>query len=167
MCARRAGFLIQLLFRERKDCRKKEAFLIRNASFSLAGEEGFEPSTKVLETHVLPLHHSPVQRVYYTAGAENCQPHFSGKRFAPAGCRREGFSCGFQAGFCHCFRIVFCADGLLTGVFSGAIMQPFKGHSRKTCCDGTPCREPLTLETGQAMRRNSFREPQPEGRTAW
>ena len=26
----------------------------------MAGEEGFEPSTKVLETHVLPLHHSPI-----------------------------------------------------------------------------------------------------------
>ena len=28
--------------------------------FAEAGEEGFEPSTKVLETHVLPLHHSPI-----------------------------------------------------------------------------------------------------------
>ena len=27
--------------------------------FILAGAEGFEPSTKVLETHVLPLHHAP------------------------------------------------------------------------------------------------------------
>ena len=26
---------------------------------SLAGAEGLEPSTKVLETHVLPLHHAP------------------------------------------------------------------------------------------------------------
>ena len=25
-----------------------------------AGAEGFEPSTKVLETHVLPLHHAPM-----------------------------------------------------------------------------------------------------------
>ena len=25
----------------------------------LAGAEGLEPSTKVLETHVLPLHHTP------------------------------------------------------------------------------------------------------------
>jgi hypothetical protein len=25
----------------------------------LAGAEGLEPSTKVLETHVLPLHHAP------------------------------------------------------------------------------------------------------------
>ena len=25
----------------------------------MAGAEGFEPSTKVLETHVLPLHHAP------------------------------------------------------------------------------------------------------------
>ena len=28
-------------------------------AFHLAGAEGFEPSTKVLETHVLPLHHAP------------------------------------------------------------------------------------------------------------
>ena len=27
--------------------------------FILAGAEGLEPSTKVLETHVLPLHHAP------------------------------------------------------------------------------------------------------------
>ena len=26
---------------------------------ALAGAEGLEPSTKVLETHVLPLHHTP------------------------------------------------------------------------------------------------------------
>lgn len=26
---------------------------------SVAGAEGLEPSTKVLETHVLPLHHAP------------------------------------------------------------------------------------------------------------
>ena len=26
----------------------------------MAGAEGFEPSTKVLETHVLPLHHAPI-----------------------------------------------------------------------------------------------------------
>ena len=26
----------------------------------MAGAEGFEPSTKVLETHVLPLHHAPL-----------------------------------------------------------------------------------------------------------
>ena len=25
----------------------------------MAGAEGLEPSTKVLETHVLPLHHTP------------------------------------------------------------------------------------------------------------
>ena len=28
----------------------------------LAGAEGLEPSTKVLETHVLPLHHAPMCR---------------------------------------------------------------------------------------------------------
>ena len=32
---------------------------IRSAGFLRAGAEGFEPSTKVLETHVLPLHHAP------------------------------------------------------------------------------------------------------------
>ena len=26
----------------------------------MAGAEGLEPSTKVLETHVLPLHHAPM-----------------------------------------------------------------------------------------------------------
>gem|GEM_PF-4552855 len=31
---------------------------------SLAGEEGIEPSTTVLETDVIPLHHSPVHRLY-------------------------------------------------------------------------------------------------------
>ena len=31
----------------------------RVEAFHLAGAEGFEPSTKVLETHVLPLHHAP------------------------------------------------------------------------------------------------------------
>ena len=28
----------------------------------MAGAEGLEPSTKVLETHVLPLHHAPTER---------------------------------------------------------------------------------------------------------
>ncbi len=27
----------------------------------MAGAEGLEPSTKVLETHVLPLHHAPTR----------------------------------------------------------------------------------------------------------
>ena len=42
----------------------------------MAGEEGFEPSTKVLETHVLPLHHSPIARQhgYYTRPRRKCQP---------------------------------------------------------------------------------------------
>ena len=31
-----------------------------DGGFLLAGAEGFEPSTKVLETHVLPLHHAPI-----------------------------------------------------------------------------------------------------------
>ncbi len=32
----------------------------QGGDFFLAGAEGFEPSTKVLETHVLPLHHAPI-----------------------------------------------------------------------------------------------------------
>ena len=40
---------------------------------SLAGAEGLEPSTKVLETHVLPLHHAPKHFVYYTRECRNCQ----------------------------------------------------------------------------------------------
>ena len=31
-----------------------------SGGFRVAGAEGFEPSTKVLETHVLPLHHAPI-----------------------------------------------------------------------------------------------------------
>ena len=37
---------------------RKRAFLFQKSSL-LAGAEGLEPSTKVLETHVLPLHHTP------------------------------------------------------------------------------------------------------------
>ena len=46
--------------------------------FCLAGAEGFEPSTKVLETHVLPLHHAPkltTVKIIRT-GKENVK-HFS------------------------------------------------------------------------------------------
>ena len=32
----------------------------------MAGAEGLEPSTKVLETHVLPLHHAPQHFFHYT-----------------------------------------------------------------------------------------------------
>ena len=40
----------------------------------MAGAEGLEPSTKVLETHVLPLHHAPMhiacnKKEYNTAGS--------------------------------------------------------------------------------------------------
>ena len=40
----------------------------------MAGAEGLEPSTKVLETHVLPLHHAPMhitcnEKEYNTAGS--------------------------------------------------------------------------------------------------
>ena len=37
---------------------EKELFFFKKSSL-LAGAEGLEPSTKVLETHVLPLHHTP------------------------------------------------------------------------------------------------------------
>ena len=40
-------------------CKKR---IKKSAAFAtdlLAGAEGLEPSTKVLETHVLPLHHTP------------------------------------------------------------------------------------------------------------
>ena len=45
----------------------------------MAGAEGLEPSTKVLETHVLPLHHAPMSlaipanKGYYTGIARKCQ----------------------------------------------------------------------------------------------
>ena len=41
----------------------------------MAGAEGFEPSTKVLETHVLPLHHAPLSfdNGYYTEDGMDCQ----------------------------------------------------------------------------------------------
>ena len=44
------------------------------SAFCMAGAEGLEPSTKVLETHVLPLHHAPTQRLYYTRDSAFCQP---------------------------------------------------------------------------------------------
>ena len=40
---------------------------------SLAGAEGLEPSTKVLETHVLPLHHAPKRKNDYTCIVVFCQ----------------------------------------------------------------------------------------------
>ena len=40
----------------------------------MAGAEGFEPSTKVLETHVLPLHHAPNHNVRnYMRKVQSCQ----------------------------------------------------------------------------------------------
>ena len=41
------------------DDNKKRAISLSKLLFFLAGAEGLEPSTKVLETHVLPLHHTP------------------------------------------------------------------------------------------------------------
>ena len=43
-----------------KNIKKRTETLYQSFSPFMAGEEGFEPSTKVLETHVLPLHHSPI-----------------------------------------------------------------------------------------------------------
>ena len=40
--------------------RKKPYNSMVTRLLSCAGAEGFEPSTKVLETHVLPLHHAPI-----------------------------------------------------------------------------------------------------------
>ena len=47
--------------------KRKNADSLESA-FSLAGALGLEPRTKVLETHVLPLHHTPMcheQDIYY------------------------------------------------------------------------------------------------------
>ena len=41
------------------DDNKKRAISLSKLLFFLAGAVGFEPTTKVLETHVLPLHHAP------------------------------------------------------------------------------------------------------------
>ena len=48
------------------DDNKKRAESLSKLLFFLAGAVGFEPTTKVLETHVLPLHHAPwhVKEVY-------------------------------------------------------------------------------------------------------
>ena len=51
----------------------------------MAGAEGLEPSTKVLETHVLPLHHAPSlfsERVLlYPCRSEMSIPFFKKTRF--------------------------------------------------------------------------------------
>ena len=54
-------------------CQKIKKSLSFLEKAPLAGAEGFEPSTKVLETHVLPLHHAPWQCSDYTAYARGCQ----------------------------------------------------------------------------------------------
>ena len=43
--------------------------------FILAGVEGLEPSRTVLETGMLPLHHTPISKVlvYYTICCYKCQ----------------------------------------------------------------------------------------------
>ena len=40
--------------------KKNSSFFVETAVSQVAGAEGLEPSTKVLETHVLPLHHTPM-----------------------------------------------------------------------------------------------------------
>ena len=47
-------------------------------SFVLAGVEGLEPSRTVLETGMLPLHHTPIYLLpkYYTKKAHSCQAFF-------------------------------------------------------------------------------------------
>ena len=47
---------MQHLFTSRQHSRKLRCSDVLRG----AGAEGFEPSTKVLETHVLPLHHAPI-----------------------------------------------------------------------------------------------------------
>ena len=39
--------------------KKSSGALYQKLPDDMAGAEGLEPSTKVLETHVLPLHHAP------------------------------------------------------------------------------------------------------------
>ena len=57
------------------DSKRKNADSLESAS-SLAGAEGLEPSTKVLETHVLPLHHAPTNTHYYTGIRAKSQAEF-------------------------------------------------------------------------------------------
>ena len=64
----------------------------------MAGAEGLEPSTKVLETHVLPLHHAPTRnKSDYTPRKWICQgknsdsyPDFRSGRFTAALTRDPG-----------------------------------------------------------------------------
>lgn len=42
---------------------KKTLTLVSRLAFYYGRAEGLEPSTKVLETHVLPLHHAPMRFV--------------------------------------------------------------------------------------------------------
>ena len=44
-------------------CKKQRKNRLLLQPTFLAGAEGLEPSTKVLETHVLPLHHAPMRFV--------------------------------------------------------------------------------------------------------
>ena len=63
-----------------EDCRSR-ILTIKNGSNPvfkpniLAGVEGLEPSRTVLETGMLPLHHTPISKVlvYYTTCCYKCQ----------------------------------------------------------------------------------------------
>ena len=56
----------------------KEKSCVETQDLTLAGAEGLEPSTKVLETHVLPLHHCPMawQRSHSITLSILCQALF-------------------------------------------------------------------------------------------
>ena len=54
------------------DLNKKTCPLLRENRLS-TGAVRFELTTKVLETHVLPLHHAPKCRRYYTPILRSCQ----------------------------------------------------------------------------------------------
>ena len=54
--------------------KEKHQPLYQKLVLNMAGAEGFEPSTKVLETHVLPLHHAPKRNNdYYSSLWDICQ----------------------------------------------------------------------------------------------
>ena len=67
-----------LVFPDFRYDKRKPLEINVSKDFTLAGAEGLEPSTKVLETHVLPLHHAPTgfvpwHRDYYTWRGQKCQ----------------------------------------------------------------------------------------------
>lgn len=69
--------------------KKTSADFELKSALAVAGAEGLEPSTKVLETHVLPLHHTPKHFFIIAQNPSFCQSFF----------------CIFYAGVMEC---VFC-----------------------------------------------------------